>query len=58
MTCVSARRLLHLYVDGRLAPSALGPLEAHLASCLACRDELAALEAICATLAKMPMEPE
>ncbi|MGH2516160.1 MAG: anti-sigma factor family protein [Ktedonobacterales bacterium] len=58
MTCVSARRQLHLYVDGRLAPSALGPLEAHLASCFACREELAALEAICATLAEMPMEPE
>ncbi|HLZ23616.1 MAG TPA: anti-sigma factor [Ktedonobacterales bacterium] len=58
MSCTHARRELQLYADGRLAPRALAPLEAHLAHCAACRDELAALEAICATLAEMPLEPE
>jgi anti-sigma factor RsiW len=58
MNCAHARRQLQIYVDRRLAPRALAPLEAHLAHCAACRDELAALEAICATIAEMPMEPE
>lgn len=58
MKCTYASRQLQLYVDGRLAPRALAPLEAHLAACVACRAELAALETICATLAEMPMQPE
>jgi len=58
MTCTQASRQIQTYVDGRLAPRALAPLESHLAHCAACREELAALEAICATLAQTSMEPE
>jgi len=58
MKCTRASRLIQLYVDGRLAPHVLAPLEEHLASCAACRAELEALEAVCATLTDVPMEPE
>lgn len=58
MTCTHARRQLQIYVDGRLAPRHFAPLEAHLAHCAACRDELVALEALCAALAETSLEPE
>lgn len=58
MTCTHASRQIQLYVDGRLAPRALAPLEAHLAGCAACRAELEALEMICASLVELPLEPE
>src|SRR5262245_12048162 len=49
MRCTRAVTLLQLYVDGRLEARYLAPLEAHLDSCVRCRDELALLEAICAS---------
>jgi len=51
MRCTRAMALLQLYVDGRLETRYLAPLETHLDSCARCRDELALLEAICATAA-------
>lgn len=41
-------------VDGRLAPAARHDVEAHLASCRACRDEVDALRATVAAAAALP----
>lgn len=49
----SCRRTAHwiqLYLDGRLPPRVLGPLERHLAGCEACRADLRAFEIITASL--------
>lgn len=46
MTCAHYQRHLHLYVDGRLAPRDFSPLEAHLARCAVCRQDLHLLETI------------
>lgn len=54
MTCARFQRYLNLYVDGRLAPRYLSPLEAHLGRCAACRQELHLLE----TIAQVYAEPE
>lgn len=54
MTCAQSQRHLQFYVDGRLAPRYLSPLEAHLAQCAACRQELHLLEII----AQVYAEPE
>lgn len=54
MNCAQFQRYLHFYVDGRLAPRYLSPLESHLAQCAACRQELHLLEII----AHVYAEPE
>ncbi|MGZ3681851.1 MAG: anti-sigma factor family protein [Ktedonobacterales bacterium] len=54
MTCARSRRYLQLYVDRRLAPGYLSSLEAHLAQCAGCRQELHMLE----TIAEVYVEPE
>ncbi len=50
MHCSKAARLLQLYVDKQLSLDQIRPLEKHLFSCLACRQELRLLEEIAATL--------
>ncbi len=44
MRCTTAGRQLQLYSDGRLAFQQMRALEAHLADCAACREELWLLE--------------
>jgi anti-sigma factor RsiW len=46
LTCGAAERLLRAHLDRELDPARAEPLEAHLASCPACRSALAATEAI------------
>ena len=46
MRCGQARGEIHRYIDGRLPATRLGALEAHLAECAACRNDLRVLEAI------------
>lgn len=43
MRCQTARSLLSRYIDGDIDESLKNRLEAHLAECAACRDELDAL---------------
>ena len=50
MHCSKAARLLQLYVDEQLSLDQIRPLEKHLFSCSACRQELRLLEEIEATL--------
>src|SRR5215469_9822171 len=50
MNCSKATRLLQLYLDEQLSLNQMRPLEAHLFSCPACRQELRLLEEIEATL--------
>ena len=58
MKCSQAIRRLHLYVDGRLTPQALAPLEQHLMSCAACREELRLLEVIGVSVEGLESAPE
>ena len=51
MHCFKATQLLQLYIDKQLPVGQIRPLEAHLFSCLACRQELHSLEEIDAALA-------
>lgn len=44
MRCSEAARKLHLYIDNRLSLKEISPLEAHLAACVDCREELFLLE--------------
>jgi predicted anti-sigma-YlaC factor YlaD len=46
MHCFKATRLLQLYLDKQLSLEQMRPLEAHLFSCPACRQELRLLEEI------------
>lgn len=58
MTCSRARTWLQLYVDGRIEARRLGPLEAHLRGCAACRHELSMLETVCESLSELPTVAE
>lgn len=48
---------LHDYVDGLLAPEAAAAVAAHVASCAACRSEVATVEALAAALATVEEVP-
>lgn len=48
------RRHLSAYVDGRLEPPRRAALERHLAVCLFCQEELAALRGVVALLRRVP----
>jgi hypothetical protein len=50
-----ARRRLSPYLDGMLSDTESRRLEAHLAQCLACRDELAELRATVQSLSELPL---
>ena len=58
MRCGSAQELMTATVDDELSPRQQRALEAHLAECSACRDELAATERMLAAVAALPMEAE
>ena len=60
MHCQEAGQQLQLYIDERLTLEQMRRLEAHLAHCAACRDELAALEEVARQFKMVPMvaEPE
>lgn len=55
MNCGRSQRYLQLYVDGRLASRYLSPLEAHVAWCAACRQELQLLETIAQVYAEQEL---
>jgi len=50
MHCFKATQLLQLYIDKQLSIGQMRPLEAHLYSCPACRQEVRQLEEIAAAL--------
>jgi len=50
---VEAQALLSEYLDGELPPPARTDFETHLASCAACRQDLASLRTTLATLARL-----
>jgi anti-sigma factor RsiW len=52
--CKSATLRLDDYVDGALAADEKAEVEAHLATCAACRDELESLRALLARAASLP----
>ena len=54
MKCEAARPLLESYLDGELDRAAVDELEAHLATCAACRAQLADLEALRGALRAIP----
>jgi anti-sigma factor RsiW len=54
MKCESARPLLESYLDGELDRGAIDEIESHLATCAACRAELAALEQLRGALRALP----
>lgn len=58
MKCRKATYLIQLYLDGRLAPARHVHLEQHLASCAACRHELAVLQSIRGAAAEGELVPE
>ena len=60
MHCQEARQQLQLYIDERLTLEQMRNLEAHIARCTACREELAALEEVTRQFKMMQMiaEPE
>ena len=58
MRCSEATRQLQLYLDNRLTVPQLRTLEAHLALCAACRDELLLLEEIASTLSDLKLVAE
>src|SRR4030042_6331419 len=49
------RRQLSPYLDGMLSVQESGRLEAHLAQCRACRDELEEMRATVRALAELPL---
>ena len=53
MTCHEAREWLSAYIDEALAPEERGRVDAHLASCAACRRELASLRQTVALLRRV-----
>ncbi len=56
MTCSEIRHLLGAYVVGAIDSGEGAYVEAHLAGCAACRDELAGLAGLPALLARVPSE--
>lgn len=54
--CAQARNELGVYLLGAIEPHERAQLENHLASCLGCREELAALAGLPALLRKVPAE--
>jgi anti-sigma factor (TIGR02949 family) len=54
MKCEAARPQLEAYLDGELDRAAGDELEAHLATCVACRAELASLEHLRGALRSLP----
>jgi anti-sigma factor RsiW len=54
--CAQARSELGVYLLGAIEPSERVQVEDHLASCLACREELAALAGLPALLRKVPAD--
>ncbi|MEO7002710.1 MAG: zf-HC2 domain-containing protein [Ktedonobacterales bacterium] len=58
MKCSQAIKRLHLYVDRRLDPRSLMPLEQHLYGCAACCAELRMLEMIGASVEGLESAPE
>lgn len=54
MNCEAARPQLEAYLDGELDRTTVGELESHLATCVACRAELASLEALRGALRALP----
>jgi len=55
-TCAEARISLGVYVLGAIDPSERGLVDAHLATCRDCRDELAGLASLPALLARVTPE--
>src|SRR6202453_2705496 len=55
-TCAETRISLGVYVLGAIDPSERGLVDAHLATCRDCRDELAGLARLPALLARLPPE--
>jgi anti-sigma factor RsiW len=53
--CRTFRELLGVYVVGAIEPSERGLLEAHLAQCQDCRDELAGLAVLPALMHRIPV---
>ena len=53
MRCSEATRNLQLYIDSRLTLQQVRALEAHLALCVACRDEWLLLEVVASTLSDL-----
>lgn len=60
MHCQEAGKHLQLYIDERLTLEQMRNLEAHVARCAACREELAALEEVARQFktVQMVVEPE
>lgn len=58
MRCSKANRQLQLYLDHHLSFSQMHSLERHLSSCLACQEELFALEEITSALRETPLVVE
>ncbi len=58
MHCSKARHLLQLYIDKRLPYDQMRSLEAHIATCSSCRDELYQLEMIALDLHHIEQVPE
>ncbi|HUQ12438.1 MAG TPA: zf-HC2 domain-containing protein [Steroidobacteraceae bacterium] len=54
MNCEAARPQLEAYLDGELDRSSVDALEGHLATCAACRGELASLEELRTALRALP----
>jgi anti-sigma factor RsiW len=54
MNCEAARPQLEAYLDGELDRASVDALEGHLASCGACRGELASLEELRSALRALP----
>lgn len=59
MRCKEAHKQVQLYIDGRLSLKKTRALEAHIASCAACREELLLLEEGASSLSdsKLVAEP-
>jgi anti-sigma factor RsiW len=53
--CSSVRQALGVYVVGAIAPAERAEVDAHLAGCTECRDELASLAGLPALLARVPV---
>lgn len=58
MRCEDARERLQEYLDGQLPPAETQTVEAHLAACAACREDLALLRQVDAALATLPVLEE
>ena len=57
MNCSQARAQLPALLYGDLRPEEAGPVQAHLASCAACRGEAAALQQVRHALDTLPVPP-